>query len=182
MNEINYIINFVNKYYNNFIYESIDTMDEKINKSIMFLIYLLIIFIVLGSNLRTMPVALIILLIFIKHVYIKEEFDPEKKCRLPTIDNPFMNPLYEVDNLEACDATDKEILTKYYHNLPRNMNDVFDAEDVFCRPPIAVALLAFAPIEQPLPPAILELELVPIEQFAPPIIEAQDAPEDTPFD
>jgi len=126
MNEINYIINFVNKYYNNFIYESIDTMDEKINKSIMFLIYLLIIFIVLGSNLRTMPVALIILLIFIKHVYIKEEFDPEKKCRVPTIDNPFMNPLYEVDNLEACDATDKEILAKYYHNLPRNMNDVFD--------------------------------------------------------
>jgi len=122
MNEINYIINFVNKYYNNFIYESIDTMDEKINKSIMFLIYLLIIFIVLGS----MPVALIILLIFIKHVYIKEEFDPEKKCRVPTIDNPFMNPLYEVDNLEACDATDKEILAKYYHNLPRNMNDVFD--------------------------------------------------------
>ena len=126
MNEINYIINFVNKYYNNFIYESIDTMDEKINKSIMFLIYLLIIFIVLGSNLRTMPIALIILLIFIKHVYIKEEFDPEKKCRVPTIDNPFMNPLYEVDNLEACDATDKEILAKYYHNLPRNMNDVFD--------------------------------------------------------
>ena len=126
MNEINYIINFVNKYYNNFIYESIHTMDEKINKSIMFLIYLLIIFIVLGSNLRTMPIALIILLIFIKHVYIKEEFDPEKKCRVPTIDNPFMNPLYEVDNLEACDATDKEILAKYYHNLPRNMNDVFD--------------------------------------------------------
>jgi hypothetical protein len=126
MNEINYIINFVNKYYNNFIYESIDTMDEKINKSIMFLIYLSIIFIVLGSNLRTMPIALIILLIFVKHTYIKEQFDPEKKCRLPTIDNPFMNPLFEVDNLEACNATEKEILAKYYHNLPRNMDDVFD--------------------------------------------------------
>jgi hypothetical protein len=37
-----------------------------------------------------------------------------------------MNPLFEVDNLEACDATEKEILAKYYHNLPRNMNDVFD--------------------------------------------------------
>jgi len=126
MNEINYIINFVNTYYNNFIYKSIDTMDEKINKSIMFLIYLLIIFVVLGSNLRTMPIALIILLIFVKHVYIKEQFDPEKKCRLPTIDNPFMNPLFEVDNLEACDATEKEILAKYYDNLPRNMDDVFD--------------------------------------------------------
>ena len=126
MNEINYIINFVNTYYNNFIYDSIDTMDEKINKSIMFLIYLLIIFVVLGSNLRTMPIALIILLIFIKHTYIKEQFDPEKKCRLPTIDNPFMNPLFEVDNLEACDATEKEILAKYYDNLPRNMDDVFD--------------------------------------------------------
>jgi hypothetical protein len=126
MNEINYIINFVNTYYNNFIYDSIDTMDEKINKSIMFLIYLLIIFIVLGSNLRTMPIALIILLIFVKYTYIKEEFDPEKKCRLPTIDNPFMNPLFEVDNLEACDASEKEILAKYNHNLPRNMNDVFN--------------------------------------------------------
>ena len=126
MNEINYIINFVNTYYNNFIYESIDTMDDKINKSIMFLIYLSIIFIVLGSNLRTMPIALIILLIFVKHTYIKEQFDPEKKCRLPTIDNPFMNPLFEVDNLEACNAKEKEILAKYYHNLPRNMDDVFD--------------------------------------------------------
>jgi len=126
MNEINYIINFVGKYYNNFIYESSDTMDEKINKSIMFLIYLLIIFVVLGSNLRTMPIALIILLIFVKNVYIKEQFDPEKKCRLPTIDNPFMNPLYEIDNLEACDATEKEILAKYYDNLPRNMDDIFD--------------------------------------------------------
>ena len=126
MNEINYIINFVNTYYDNFIYTSTDTMDEKINKAIMFLIYLLIIFIVLGSNLRTMPIALIILLIFVKHTYIKEQFDPEKKCRVPTIDNPFMNPLYEVDNLEACNATEKEILAKYYHNLPRNMNDVFD--------------------------------------------------------
>jgi len=126
MNEINYIINFVNTYYDNFIYTSTDTMDEKINKVIMFLIYLLIIFIVLGSNLRTMPIALIILLIFVKHTYIKEQFDPEKKCRVPTIDNPFMNPLYEVDNLEACNATEKEILAKYYHNLPRNMNDVFD--------------------------------------------------------
>ena len=47
-------------------------MDEKINKSIMFLIYLLIIFIVLGSNLRTMPIALIILLILSAHLSYAE--------------------------------------------------------------------------------------------------------------
>ena len=126
MNEIFNIIDYFNQYYNNFIYTATDTMDEKINKSIMFLIYGFIIFMIIGSELRAMPIALIMLLLFVKQTYIKEEFDPEKKCRKPTVDNPFMNPLFEVDNLEACDASEKEILKKYYNNLPRNMKDVFD--------------------------------------------------------
>jgi len=126
MNEIFNIIDYFNRYYNNFIYTDDDTMDEKINKSIMFLIYAFIIFMILGSDFRAMPAALIILLLLVKQIYIKEEFEQEKKCREPTINNPFMNPLFEVDNLEACDVPEKEILAKYYNNLPRNMKDIFD--------------------------------------------------------
>jgi len=126
MREIYDIINFFGKYYNKFIMERSDSVDEKINKLIMFFTYLLLILMIIGSEYRNVSLGIIILLIIVKKLYIKEEFIQENKCRKPTIDNPFMNPLYENDNLEACKVNDKEIMDKYYNNLNRNINDVFE--------------------------------------------------------
>ena len=126
MNEIFDIIDFTKKYYNNFIFYKDDSVDVKLNKTIMFLIYTLIIFIIIGSKFGIVPLSLIGAIIFIKIFYKKEYFEEKKKCRKPTNDNPFMNPLFEADKLEACDATEREVLDKYYHNLNRNINDVFE--------------------------------------------------------
>lgn len=126
MSEINDIINFFRRYYNRFVITKDDDMDGKLNKLIMFFIYLLIILILIGSEFRNIALGIIILLILVKYLYIKEHFINEKKCRRPTINNPFMNPLYEADNLEACKVDDKEILDKFNHNLNRNIGDVFE--------------------------------------------------------
>lgn len=126
MIEIFHIINFFKKYYRNFIFKLSDEMDDKINKSIMFMVYVLIIFIIIGSSVSLIPLSIIIFLLLMKNIYIKEKFDTKVKCRRPTKNNPFMNPLYEVDNMEACDVDEKEVLNKYYDNTYRNIKDVFD--------------------------------------------------------
>ena len=126
MKEIFDIINFINKYYNKFIITKDDQVDEQINKSIMFLIYISIVFIFLSSNMSALSISILIVLIIIKINYTKEKFNIEKKCRKPTNDNPFMNVLMKDDGLEACDVSEKEILDKYNNNLYRNINDVFD--------------------------------------------------------
>ncbi len=126
MREINDIINFYRKYYNKFMLKSGDNIDESMNKLIMFFTYLFIILVLISSEYSKMALGCIIVLVIVKLLYKKEEFINEKKCRKPTIDNPFMNPLYDHDNLEACKVDDKEIMDKYYNNLNRNVNDVFD--------------------------------------------------------
>ena len=127
MKEIFDIINFIKKYYNTFIFISDDPLEEKINKIIMFLIYVSIIFYFVSSNI-SLPISLLLILIVIKFNYTKEDFieDTEKKCRKPTINNPFMNPNLFYDGEEACDVGEDEILKKYNHNLKRNIKDVFD--------------------------------------------------------
>jgi ABC-type bacteriocin/lantibiotic exporter with double-glycine peptidase domain len=126
MNQIFDIINFIKEYYYNFIFKIDDNIEEKFNKSTMFLIYLLIIFYVLKSQLTTIPISLIILIFIVRSLYNKEAFKQENKCRKPDINNPFMNPLYEVDGLEACEVSEKEVLDKYNHQLNRNIKDVFN--------------------------------------------------------
>jgi len=72
MNEIFDIIDFAKKYYNNFIFNNDDSIDVKLNKTIMFLIYTLIIFIIIGSKFGIVPLSLIGTIIFIKTFYKKE--------------------------------------------------------------------------------------------------------------
>jgi len=126
MKEIFDIINFFNIYYQDFIFSINDDIDIKFNKSIMFFIYTFILLIILRSEYATIPLALIVVIIIIKNLYIKEQFSDNTKCRKSTIDNPYMNELFEIDGLEACKVDDKEIMNNYYHNLNRNIKDVFE--------------------------------------------------------
>ena len=127
MSELYDIINFFKIYYNNFIIKIDDKLNDKLNKLIMFFIYLLIIFIIFGSNLRSIPLALIFFILLIKFLYIKEEFDQKIKCRKPTINNPFMNTLYVNDGLIACEnVSDKEIDKNFNDNINKNNNDIFN--------------------------------------------------------
>jgi hypothetical protein len=127
MKEIFDIITFINTYYNNFIFTSNDDIDLKIDKSIMFLIYIFIIFIILRSAYNVIPVVLIVILLIIKINYKRDIFITKEKCRRPTKDNPFMNILFEAEKEEACaDVDEKEILEKYNDNLNKNMQDLFD--------------------------------------------------------
>lgn len=126
MKELFDIIKFLKRYYLSFIFKSTDPMDEKINKSIMFLIYLSIMLYFISSKISSLPVSILILLLLIKFNYKKEDFTNENNCRKPTIDNPYMNPLLWYDGKEACDADQKEIMNKYNHNLKRNIKDVFE--------------------------------------------------------
>ena len=126
MKEIFDIINFFNIYYQNFIFSINDDIDIKLNKSIMFLIYTSILLIILRSEYISIPLALIVVIIIIKSLYIREQFSDNTKCRKSTVDNPFMNELFEVDGLEPCQVDDKEIMNNYYNNLNRNINDVFE--------------------------------------------------------
>jgi hypothetical protein len=110
MKEIFDIITFINTYYNNFIFNGIDDIDIKIDKSIMFLIYIFIIFIILRSAYNVIPVVLIVILLIIKINYKRDIFITKEKCRRPTKDNPFMNILFEAEKEEACtDVDEKEI-------------------------------------------------------------------------
>jgi len=127
MKELFDIINFFKRYYLSFIFKGTDTVDEKINKTIMFMIYLSIMFYYISSKISTLPISILLLLILIKLNYKREDFNNDTKCRKPTIDNPFMNPVLWYDGLEACkDVDDKEIMNKYNHNLKRNIRDVFE--------------------------------------------------------
>lgn len=126
MKEIFDIINFFNTYYQNFIFSINDDIDIKLDKSIMFLIYTFILLIVLRSEYITVSLALVVLIIIIKNLYIKEQFSDNTKCRKSTVDNPFMNELFEIDGLEPCQVDDKEIMNNYYDNLNRNIKDVFE--------------------------------------------------------
>lgn len=119
-------LTFINTYYNNFIFNSIDDIDVKIDKSIMFLMYIFIIFIILRSAYSIIPVGIIVILLITKVNYKRDIFTTKEKCRRPTKDNPFMNILFEAEENEACDVDEKEILDKYNHNLNRNMKDLFD--------------------------------------------------------
>jgi hypothetical protein len=127
MKEIFDIINFFTKYYNAFIFKVDDQFDEKLNKSIMFLIYISIIFYYISSNFSVLPISILLVLLLLKFTYNKEEFvNEEKKCRKPTNDNPFMNANLYYDGLEACDVKDEDVMKKYNHNLKKNIKDVFD--------------------------------------------------------
>jgi len=126
MKEIFDIINFLNTYYQNFIFSISDDIDIKLDKSIMFLIYAFTLFIILRSEYVTVPLALIVVIIIIKNLYIREQFSDNTKCRKSTVDNPFMNELFEVDGLEPCQVDDKEVMNNYYNNLNRNIKDVFE--------------------------------------------------------
>jgi hypothetical protein len=124
--KLNDIIIFFKKYYIDFIFKQSDTIDEKLDKIIMFVIYLTTLFYFISSPFMTLSLIILIFLIFIKLTYNKKEFFNFKNCRKPTIDNPFMNPLLVQDGLEACDVSEDEKLNKYYHNLKRNTKDVFE--------------------------------------------------------
>jgi len=126
MKELFDIINFFAKYYDKFIFTLDDAVEEKLNKSIMFCLYATILFMVLGLKTVVIPFTFIIVILLYKSLYIKEDFIVEKKCRKSTIDNPFMNPLYEADGLEACETDEKEIKKNYENNLFRGIKDVFD--------------------------------------------------------
>jgi hypothetical protein len=127
MKEIFDIIDFFKRYYNNFIFNISDDIEVKFNKSIMFCIYLIIIFWIIDrTEYYILPFSIIVFIIFCRNFYSKEKFIVEDKCRKPTIDNPFMNVLYENDNKEACDADYSEVLEKHYDGTYRNLNDLFD--------------------------------------------------------
>jgi heat shock protein HspQ len=119
-------LTFVNIYYKNFTFQVDDSIDIKINKLIMLMIYTTGIFILIRSEYIAFPIALIIILLIFKMNYIKERFETVGKCRKPTINKPFMNVLFEADENEACDVSEKEILDKYNHNLNRNIKDLFN--------------------------------------------------------
>jgi hypothetical protein len=124
--KFNDIINFLKKYYLHFIFKLSDPIDEKLDKIIMFIIYLTILLYFISSSFITLSLIILVFLIFIKLTYNKKEFFNSKNCRKPTINNPFMNPLLVQDGLEACDVNEDEKLSKYYHNLKRNVKDVFE--------------------------------------------------------
>jgi len=126
MKEIFDIINFFNIYYQDFIFTISDDIDVKFDKSIMFLIYIFILFLILRSEYVTMPIALITIILIIKNLYIKEQFSDDIKCRKSTVDNPYMNELFEFNGLDSCRVDDKEIMNNYYNNLNRNIKDVFE--------------------------------------------------------
>jgi hypothetical protein len=127
MKEIFDFINFLNIYYNNFVFSISDDIREKFNKTIMFCLYLIIILWVIGrTQYYIFPFAIIIVILFVRNFYSKELFIKEDKCRPPTVDNPFMNVLYDHDGKEACDADEEEVLEKHYDGVFRNPNDLFD--------------------------------------------------------
>ena len=127
MRELFDFIDFINIYYNNFIFTVSDDIEVKFSKTNMFCLYLIFIFWVIDrTNYIIFPSTIIILIYFIRTFYSKEKFVIEDTCRKPTIDNPFMNVLYENDNKEACDAEYSEVLKKHYDGLYRNPNDLFD--------------------------------------------------------
>jgi len=117
---------FFNTYYNNFIFTDNDDIQIKINKSLMFLIYTSFIFLLFRSNYTIIIFGLIILLYIIKITYKREYFTIKEKCRRPTINNPFMNVLFEAESNEACNVEEEEILDKYNDNLNKNMKDLFN--------------------------------------------------------
>jgi len=127
MRELFDFIDFINIYYNNFIFTVSDDIEVKFSKTNMFCLYLIFIFWVIDrTNYIIFPATIIILIYFIRTFYSKEKFVIEDNCRKPTVDNPFMNVLYENDNKEACDAEYSEVLEKHYDGLYRNPNDLFD--------------------------------------------------------
>ena len=129
MKEFFDIIEFFNKYYNNFIFNISDDIDNKFNKIIMFCTYLILILWIVGrTEYYIFPFSIIIFIIFSRNFYNKEKFVVQDNCRKPTINNPFMNVLYENDNKEACDANQEEILEKHYDGVYRNPNDLFDTK------------------------------------------------------
>jgi hypothetical protein len=127
MRELFDFIDFINIYYNNFIFTVSDDIEVKFSKTNMFCLYLIFIFWVIDRTDYIIFLSTIIILIyFIRTFYSKEKFVIEDNCRKPTVDNPFMNVLYENDNKEACDAEYSEVLEKHYDGLYRNPNDLFD--------------------------------------------------------
>lgn len=127
MKELLDIINFFKIYYNNFIFNISDDIEVKFNKSIMFCLYLILIFWVIDRvDYYIFPFSIIIFILFARNFYSKEKFIVEDKCRQPTVDNPFMNVLYENDGKEACDAEYSDVLKKHYDGVYRNPNDLFD--------------------------------------------------------
>jgi len=126
MKELFNIINFFYKYYNKFIFNLDDSVEEKLNRSLMFLVYASILFMILGLSSVSITITLAVIILIFKSIYKKENFEIEKKCRKSTIDNPYMNPLYDVDNLEACPINDEEIKKNYNNHLFRNIKDIFD--------------------------------------------------------
>lgn len=62
----------------------------------------------------------------------KSNIDHKKNCRLPTNNNPYMNPLsYDNTlNIPACEYNKKDIDSRYKFNLYQNSNDLFDTKNL----------------------------------------------------
>ena len=105
--------------------------NENLNSIARFGFILLFSFLSLKSNNSwfVIPLTFIITSILL---YKNEDDKVNKKCRLPTIDNPHMNSLQYSENIPACDIRlNKNKIHKFYnHNLYKNSNDYFDNKNL----------------------------------------------------
>jgi len=113
--------------------------NELLNSLTRLGLLLIILFYFINSALfwYIVPIILIFVSLFagVNVKEVKKEnklFDPIKRCRLPTNNNPYMNILAndaEV-NLPACEYDKKLVDDKYKFNLYQNSNDIFDKKNL----------------------------------------------------
>tara|TARA_Y100000992_G_scaffold299328_1_gene265931 strand:+ start:714 stop:1250 length:537 start_codon:yes stop_codon:yes gene_type:complete len=105
--------------------------NENLNSIARFGFILLFSFLSIKSNNTWFAIPLILITSSILLYKNENEID-NKKCRLPTIDNPHMNSTQYSENIPACDRelNKKKIYKFHNHNLYKNSNDYFDNKNL----------------------------------------------------